>query len=132
MKKKIIHERKAMNILIYDDKNIRYFNGKITSVEMLPDVCNFMGETLTNGYYINIYTNDLEELDNIILDETTMKRIEKYNKQIECKRLDKEIKSKQQTIKELDNLLQDKEKRWQKVKEYIKNIYEIDADDDYD
>lgn len=55
----------------------------------------------------------------------------------ECKRLDKEIEEKENRIKELDDLLQDKEKRWNKVKQYIKQVYEIENiddldDDDYD
>lgn len=66
------------------------------------------------------------------LDPTTMKRIAVYNKQQECKRLDKEIKEKQEKIKELDDLLKDKEKRWDKVKSYIKKIYEINSDDEED
>ena len=61
-----------------------------------------------------------------------MKRIAKFNKEIEIKKLDETIKNKQEKIKELDNLLQDKEKRWNKVKDYIKNIYNISLEDDYD
>ena len=39
---------------------------------------------------------------------------------------------KQEKIKELDDLLQDKEKRWDKVKKYIEDIYNIDLENDYD
>lgn len=79
---------------------------------------------------MEIQTNGFEKLDNIMLDDTTMKRIAKFNKTQECKRLDKEIKEKEARIKELDDLLKDKEKRWDKVKEYIKNIYEINSDEE--
>lgn len=140
MKKKKVEEfvPKATNVIIYDDKNIMYYQGAFTYFEQKANIDSGMyisGETYHNimSYSIILDVPNLEQLDNIMLDETTMKRIAKYNKQQECKRLDKEIKEKQDKIKELDNLLQDKEKRWNKVKEYIKNIYEIDVyeDDDY-
>lgn len=141
MKKKKIEEfvPKATRVIIYDDKNIMYYQGAFTYFEQNANVDSGMymsGETYHNimSWSIRLDIPNLEQLDNITLDETTMKRIAKYNKQQECKRLDKEIKEKQDKIKELDNLLQDKEKRWNKVKEYIKKIYEIDLyedDDDY-
>lgn len=128
---------KVTNVLIYDDKNIVYYQGAFTSFESTPNIDSGMfmdGTPYTNimGYRVNMDVPNLEQLDNIKLDETTMKRISKYNKQMEVKRLDKEIKEKQEKIKELDNLLQDKEKRWNKVKEYIKNIYNISLEDNYD
>ena len=87
------------------------------------------GSTLT----ANI--SNFEELDNIMLDETTMKRIAKYNKEVEVKRLDNTIKEKKDKIKELDDILQDKEGRVKKLKEFVANIYDIDLnedDEDYD
>lgn len=141
MKKKKVEEfvPKATNVIIYDDKNIMYYQGAFTYFEQNANVDSGMymnGKIYHNimSWSIRLDVPNLEKFDNIILDETTMKRIAKYNKQQECKRLDKEIKEKQGRIKELDNLLQDKEKRWNKVKEYIKNIYEINLyedDDDY-
>lgn len=132
-------EIQPANILIYDDKNIKYYHGVLTQMNNSPiiDSGRFLsGEPYSRvmGYDINFYSADLEELNNIMLDETTMKRIAVYNKQQECKRLDKEIKEKQDAIDKLDDLLKDKEKRWNKVKEYIKNIYEINLheDDDYE
>lgn len=138
MKNKHINfKAKPANILIYDDENIVYYQGTYTFIESTAnyDSGHYIDGTsydyvLTHD--IHLASPDLEQLDNIKLDETTMKRIAKYNKQRECQRLDKKIKQKEEKIKELDSLLQDKEKRWDKVKDYIKNIYEISLDEDYD
>lgn len=126
-----------MNILIYDDKDIKYYDGVITSIGMEGDIDSghyITGEAYAyvRSYNINITVPSLGEHDNIKLDDTMMKRIAKFNKEEECKRLDALIEEKKEHIKELDNLLMDKEKRWNKVKEYIKNIYEIDPDDEWD
>ncbi len=57
--------------------------------------------------------------DTIKLDDTLMKRIAKFNKEEE--------------IKKLENILEDREKIVEKIKEYIDNIYDIDInDDEYD
>lgn len=137
--KHIKFKAKPANILIYDDENITYYQGTWTSIEQsFPNyiessyISDYTPRIIPMNYDIHITSNDLEQLDNIKLDETIMKRIAKYNKQKECQRLDKEIKQKEEKIKELDDLLQDKEKRWNKVKDYIKNIYEISLDEDYD
>ena len=45
------------------------------------------------------------------------KRFENYNTKV---------------LKELDDKLKDKEKRWEKVKQYIANIYDLDLEEDYD
>lgn len=130
-------EPKPMNILIYDDKDIKYYDGVIASIDMEGDIDSghyITGEpyAYVRSYNINITVPSLGEHDNIKLDDTMMKRIAKFNKEEECKRLDTLIEEKKEHIKELDNLLMDKEKRWNKVKEYIKNIYEIDPDDEWD
>ena len=133
MKKKNIEQyvRKPMNVIIYDDENIRYYHSVFTSFSSEPE---FMGDDYISSWAIFLDVPSIEMLDNISLDETMMKRIAKYNKQQECKRLDQEIEEKTQKIKDLDILLKDKEKRWNKVKEYIANIYDLDLDesDDYD
>ena len=51
---------------------------------------------------------------------------------VEIEKLNKEIESKKEEIKELDDKLKDREQRWEKVKEYIANIYDIDLDEDSD
>lgn len=129
------------NILIYNDKDIKYYSGVPMELDVHTDYIDYqsvesdiktmfpLGSTLT----ANI--SNFEELDNIMLDETTMKRIAKYNKEVEVKRLDNTIKEKQDKIKELDDILQDKEGRVKKLKEFVANIYNIDldeGDEDYD
>lgn len=123
------------NILIYDNENIKYYSGILFSI-------NFDNEFITSEYLngridttmfcvnLNATLGNYEELENIKLDDTTMKRIAKFNKCQEIKRLDEDIEKKQNKIKELDKFLQDKEKRIKKLKELVANIYEIDVNDD--
>ena len=80
----------------------------------------------------SVTTNNPVNNETIKLDDTLMKRIAKFNKEVEIKKLDETIKNKQEKIKELDDLLQDKGKRWDKVKKYIEDIYNIDLENDYD
>lgn len=123
------------NILIYDKDNIMYWSSQplqmyrstdFTKINSITDTCKTripLFDTIT------FQTTGFNKTDTITLDPTTMKRIAKYNKETECKKLDEQIKKKKEQIKELDDKLKDKEKRWEKVKNYIANIYEIDIDD---
>ena len=133
---------KNINILIYDEENIIYKKGECVSFsaesEPVETTCSDSpARTFIPSMtaVLNCVIANYEELDNIKLDDTTMKRIAKFNKDIDIKKWDEKIEAKKDKIKELDNLLKDKEKRWDKVKEYIAKIYEIDPDDygdDYD
>lgn len=136
-KKDEIPKTDKYNILVYNDEYMIYYDGVLAS---------FNKENIwDNGYFatgehyqyllgtnIKFTVPCLEQHETIKLDDTLMKRIAKFNKEVEIKKLDETIKNKQEKIKELDNLLQDKEKRWNKVKDYIKNIYNISLEDDYD
>ena len=73
-----------------------------------------------------------QELDTIELDPTTMKRIAKYNKEIECLKLDADINQKKEQIKELEDILNDRENRVKKLKDYINDIWNLDIQDDED
>ena len=88
---------------------------------------------IDDGIIMTAKINNYKEGENIVLDDTTMKRIAKYNKTADLKRLDKIIAEKEEKIRELDALLTDKEKRWKKIKDFVANIYDIDVneDDDY-
>lgn len=130
-------------ILIYDDENIQYIVGTvgnfgINSGEPIEITApkDFERQYIPPMYnYFECEIRNCEQLDNIMLDETTMKRITKYNKEVEVKRLDNTIKEKKDKIKELDDIIQDKEGRVNKLKEFVANIYNIDldeADEDYD
>ena len=130
--------RGIKNILMYDEEHMRYLQGCFTDIEINPNYIEYQDlngarEIFPAGTDIHISTGNLEDSETVKLDETLMKRIAKFNKEQECKQLDEKIEAKKKKIKELDNLLKDKEKRWDKVKEYIAKIYEIDPDDcDYD
>lgn len=126
------------NVIIYNDEFINYRHAVPVSIDSVPRFIEYDSDTF-GGRQRDVISNTItmetgvyEELENIQLDPTLMKRIAVFNKEQECKRLDKEIEEKKEQIKELDNLLKDKEKRWQKVKEYIANIYELDIDNDYE
>lgn len=127
-----------MNILMYNNKDIIYYHGVLTSFSLQPNYIEYSSRdafgvaNIITSHSIQLETSGIEELNNIELDKTTMERIAKYNKTQECKRLDKEIEEKENKIKELDDLLKDKEKRWNKVKQYIKTVYEIGNIDDLD
>ena len=125
------------NIFVYNDDCLIYYDGVLASFdkENIWDEGYFMtGEHYQYliGTNIRFTIPNLEQNETIKLDDTLMKRIAKFNKEVEIKKLDEKIKNKQEKIKELDDLLQDKEKRWNKVKDYIFNIYNIDLEDDYD
>lgn len=128
------------NILIYNDKDIKYYSGVPMNFDVYTDCVEYRcidGRLNNIPICTNLTANisNFEELDNIMLDETTMKRIAKYNKEVEAKRLDNTIKEKQDKIKELDDILQYKEGRVKKLKEFIANIYNIELDvdnEDYD
>ena len=135
-KQTTIDRIKPMNVLLYDDKNIIYYEGILASIDMEHQINEYnlngkISKEFTGGI-ITLSVSDFSQIDNIKLDDTTMKRIAVFNKQCECKRLDKIIEEKQKVIKKFDDDLQDKEKRWEKVKEYIANIYDLDLNDDYD
>lgn len=139
MRKKHINNPK---ILIYDDENIEYVSGTFgwfssEGVEQIE--CSSMNDF--NKQYLppmhNIFKceiSNFEQLDNIKLDDTTMKRIAKFNKEVDIKKLDKTIKQKEDKIKELDDILLDKEGRVKKIKEFVAKIYDIDIeyDEEYD
>lgn len=125
-------------ILIYDDENIQYIVGTVGNFGInngepieITAPKDFERQYISPMYnYFECEIRNCEQLDNIMLDETTMKRIAKYNKDVEVTRLDNTIKEKQDKIKELDNILQDKEGRVKKLKEFVANIYNIDLDED--
>lgn len=124
-------------LIIYDDKNISYITGNIYEIN-IESHCLECASVDTYEKHVEISktysvtTNNPINDEAIKLDDTLMKRIAKFNKEVEIKKLDETIKNKKEKIKELDDLLQDKEKRWDKVKKYIEDIYNLDLEDDYD
>lgn len=136
-KKKKIPEHINGTMLIYDKDNIRYYSGSPTQIEVDDDNAQFDDYDMPFSKHtaivvkrITLQVPNVETLDNIVLDDTTMKRIAKFNKNQEIKRLDKAIQEKQEKIKKLEDILYDREKRVDKLKEYIEKIYDINLDED--
>lgn len=129
---------RTVNIIIYDDNNIHYDHGVVASFDSTPEIASVSyldDDTATSvclGTTVCYSIPNCESTDTIQLDDTLMKRIAKFNKEQEIKQLDEIIKKKKETIKELDDNLTDKQKRWNKVKDFITNIYDLDLSDDYD
>ena len=124
-------------ILIYDNENINYKVGYLGNIqEVMPEQIEITSLGDIEPQYISsgchTFTcdiSDYQELDTIELDPTTMKRIAKYNKEIECLKLDADIKKKKEQIKELEDILNDRENRVKKLKDYIKDIWQLDIND---
>lgn len=126
-----------LKVIIYNDKDMIYREGFLSSIESNANISEerFLdgtSEHIIHGYTDTIICQHNGQKQSIELDPTTMKRILKYNKEIEIDELNKEIENKKEQIKELDDKLKDKEKRWEKVKQYIANIYDLDLEEDYD
>ena len=125
------------NILIYNNEDIKYFHGVPMNIAMEQSYIEYNSifdgkRMIPNNCLLEATINNFEELENITLDDTTMKRIAKFNKDVDIKKLDKEIEEKKKQIDELDSILQDRDGRIDKLKNFIKDIYNINLDDDDD
>lgn len=139
-----MNQIKAPHIIIYDDEHLEYIEGIVGDFESFSGTIECM--SLDEPGVIRCIPdrdatfqctiNNMSTSEYIKLDETMMRRIAKYNKEVEIEKLNKEIESKKEEIKELDDKLQDREQRWEKVKNYIANIYDMDLneedEDDWD
>ena len=126
---------KKPRVIIYDDKDMQYIVGDYGSLDYEPQFMTVESLDGTRQSFplntiITLSVNDTDFVDNIKLDATLMKRIAVFNKEQECKRLDKEIHDKRQQVKEIEAVLEDRERRLNKLKEFIAHIYEIDVNDD--
>ena len=120
-------------VIIYDDNNIQYIVGDGASFEWEPQYSTYESfdgsrTTFPLGVTVTLGLSDAEVLDNIKLDKTLMERIAVFNKEQQCKKLDKEIKEKKERIKEIEAILEDREHRLDKLKEFIADIYDIDIE----
>lgn len=129
---------KQSRILIYDNEDMSYMTGYCTSMDMSRNVetadHSLDGATLKilDRTTFTCEVDDAKRMDNIKLDPTTMRRIAKFNKEQEIRRLDAEIKNKEAKIKELDDILEDKQCRVDKIKEFVAHLYDIPLDDYHD
>lgn len=129
-----------MNIIIYDDKEMRYCTGTIVSEEYNPqyvdiditeatDVYKKTKKYLT-GVDLIISLSNYNKDETIKLDETMMKRIAKFNEEVEIKKLEEKISRKKKQLKELEEKIEDRDKRWQKIQEFVADIYNIDINEE--
>jgi len=124
-------------VIIYNDNNIQYIIGNGTSFEWEPRCLNYECIDGTRHHFplnavVTMGVDNAECLENIKLDDTLMKRIAVFNKIQECKRLDKEIADKKKEIEKIEEILEDRNGRLKKLKAFIRDIYEIDIDEDDD
>lgn len=137
--KQMIKKPSDMKVIMYDDKNLEYFVGNYGCFDMKTDVIEVNGISDLHSQFIpgcdlncSFSMNNTKKHDTIKLDETLMRRIAKYNKEQVCKNLDIEIAEKRKQIKELDDILTDRVGRVEKLKAFIKDIYDIDLHEEYD
>lgn len=128
-------------ILIWDEDNLVYYEGNCGSFSLIPDIIEYrtLADDSINRLQgrdtdFNCSISNIQEKKNVDLDPTLMKRIAKYDKELEVAELDEVIKEKEEYIKELNDILNDRTKRINKLKEYISKIWDIDVsnEDDYD
>lgn len=133
----------ANKLILYNDKEIYYITGDVYEWCVEPHYLEYDDGSGFKQYFetsktyrvtttYSVTTNNPVNEETIKLDETLMKRIAKYNKEVEIKKLDETIKQKKEKIKELDDILQDKDKRVQKIKQFVANIYNLDISDEDD
>ena len=65
------------------------------------------------------------------LDPTTMKKIAKYNKEIELENIQRRIEGRKQELEDLDKEIDDRVRIINKLGELADNIYSLDLDKDY-
>ena len=91
------------DIIIYNDEDIYYYQGSLISIDMDTNYLDYNSldgdyRRIEDGMIMTAKINNYKEGENIVLDDTTMKRIAKYNKTADLKRLDKIIAEKEDTI----------------------------------
>ena len=126
------------HIIMYDDKEMIYLRGSLIETRVdfnygeKTSYFDFETKTILLSKTFIGQINDLDIIETIKLDETLMKRIAKYNKIAEINKMKKTIKEKEKKIENLDNILQDKDERVKRLKQFIANIYDLDLEEEDD
>jgi len=131
---------KEVNVLVYDDKDLYYKTGLLVKIEYNQDELidittsrdNYKKVVPARRAYLQLEVNNFKENDCIKLNDTLMKRIAKYNKEVEVQKVEEKIKIKKKQLKELEEKIEDREQRWKKIQEFVANIYELPLEDDED
>lgn len=128
-----------LRVLIYNDKLLCYKTGNLVNTQVessvidIEDPRDIRKKILKNPLETMTFVIDSsKQSETVKLDDTLMRRIAKYNKEIEIKELDKKIRDKEEKIKELEEKIEDREKRWKKIQEFVTNIYDLPLEDDED
>ena len=128
-----------LKILIYNDELLCYKTGNLVSMQVESSAINIKTLRDTSERILKspletmtFVVDSSKQSETVKLDDTLMKRIAKYNKEIEIKELDKKLKDKEEKIKELEEKIEDREKRWRKIQEFVANIYDLPVEDNED
>lgn len=125
------------HIIIYDKDNLIYYEGYGGYLGAAYDPIVY--HSIEDGsiqhlpprdYEFSCCVMDAKRKNYVDLDDTLMKRIAKYNKEVEIQKLDEEIETKKKHIEELDNILNDRNKRVNMLRKYIANIWNININEE--
>lgn len=125
------------HVIIYDKDNLIYVEGCGGYLGATADP--IMYHSIEDGsiqylpprdYEFSCCVMDTKRKNYVDLDDTLMKRIAKYNKEVEIQKLDEEIETKKKHIEELDNILNDRNKRVNMLRKYIANIWNINVNEE--
>lgn len=115
---------------------------KISEIKQVPVCmeCTSIFDTtkryvpMKNEAMLTIKLTSFDANETIKLDDTMMKRIAKYNTEIELRKVEEKIKSQERKLKKIEEKIEDREQRWKKIQDFVSDIYELpleDEDDDY-
>lgn len=124
-------------IIIYDDYTMNCFSTDLVDIKVFNspiEIPNF--DDLEFRTYVDrlkeVYIKGSGNLkETIKLDETTMKRIAKYNKEIELESIQMEIESKKKELKALEEKIEDRKERINIIHKLTGKIYKLDLDENY-
>lgn len=128
------------HVIIYDKDNLIYYEGYCGYLGAAPDFINSVQYLSPEDdriqylpprdYEFSCCVMDAKRKNYVDLDDTLMKRIAKYNKEVEIQKLDEDIETKKKHIEELDNILNDRNKRVNMLRKYIANIWNINVNEE--
>lgn len=125
------------HIIIYDKDNLIYYEGYGGYLGAAYD--SIVYHSIEDGsiqylpprdYEFSCCVMNAKRKNYVDLDDTLMKRIAKYNKEVEIQKLDEDIETKKKHIEELDNILNDRNKRVNMLRKYIANIWNISINEE--
>lgn len=124
-------------VIIYDDEVMGCYESQVINFEFKENPIEITTlEDIERKYIHGIPEFCIYGAGNIRkmaeLDPTTMKKIAKYNKEVELENIQREIKFKKDELKALEEEIKDRQDRISKIHELVEKIYDDDEDEDYD